>query len=63
MECKKEENLKHCNCSYPCSKRGMCCDCIRSHRANGELPACYFDEQTEKTYDRSVENFLRMKSR
>mgnify|MGYP006277728353 CR=1 FL=1 len=59
MECvNKSRNEKMCNCTYPCSKKGMCCDCIASHRRNGELPACYFPASAEKTYDRSIENFV-----
>jgi hypothetical protein len=56
--CKKEENLKECPCTYPgCPHKGVCCECIRYHRENGELPACYFSPEAEKTYDRSIENF------
>lgn len=59
-ECNVNKNLKFCNCSYePCSRKGVCCECIRYHRSNGELPACFFDEKTERTYDRSIENFLK----
>ena len=58
MECKKEQNLEDCNCSYPCEKKGICCECIKYHRERNELPGCYFDEEAEKTYDRSVEKFL-----
>ncbi|MBS3741340.1 MAG: hypothetical protein KGY75_03885 [Candidatus Cloacimonetes bacterium] len=58
MECKKEENMEFCNCTYPCDKKGMCCECVAYHRRRGELPACYFDEEAEKTYDRSIENFV-----
>jgi len=61
MECQKEKNLEACNCSYPCSKKGLCCECIAYHKERGELPACYFDEKAEKSYDRSVGNFLRKK--
>lgn len=63
MECKKEENLKNCNCTYSCPKKGVCCDCISYHRKRGELPACYFDKINEKTYDRSIENFVRLNKR
>ena len=59
MECKKEANMKRCNCSYTCPKKGMCCECIAYHRSQGELPACYFTAKAEKTYDRSIENYLR----
>ena len=58
MECKKEENLKDCNCSYSCEKKGVCCECVRYHRKRGELPACYFSEKDEKGYDRSINNFV-----
>ena len=64
MECSKEMNLKNCNCSYePCSRKGICCECIVYHRNAGELPACYFDSKAERTYDRSIENFVRLNSR
>jgi len=60
MECKQKENLKSCPCTYPgCPRKGICCDCIKYHWKNGELPACFFSKQTEKTYDRSIENFIR----
>ena len=60
MECKKETNLKRCNCSYPgCSRKGICCECIAYHRRNNELPACFFSKEAEKTYDRSFERFIR----
>ena len=59
MECKKEQNLKRCNCTYPCSKKGVCCDCIASHLAIRELPACCFPDEVEKTYDRSFKAFAK----
>jgi len=59
MECKKQENLESCNCSYEgCPRKGVCCDCIQYHRKKGELPACFFSEEAEKTYDRSIEKFI-----
>ena len=55
----KEINLKNCNCSYePCSRKGICCECLHYHRKNNQLPACYFSASTEKTYDRSISNFI-----
>ncbi len=60
MECKKEHNSVNCNCSYPCNKKGICCDCLHYHRKLGELPACYFPKDIEKTYDRSIENFIKI---
>ncbi len=58
MECKKDQNKENCNCTYSCSKKGICCDCIAYHRKLGQLPACYFPNDVEKTYDRSVSKFL-----
>ena len=58
-ECKQEQNVSKCSCTYPCSKKGMCCDCLSSHWRQGELPGCLFPKDVEKTYDRSVENFVR----
>ena len=53
------ENMKNCNCSYnPCSRKGICCECIAYHRSSGELPACYFPDSVEKSYDRSIQRFL-----
>ncbi|NLF84111.1 MAG: hypothetical protein GX568_09045 [Candidatus Gastranaerophilales bacterium] len=59
MECKKENNLRGCTCSYPCSKRGMCCECVASHRRNGEIPGCFFSPEAEATYDRSIGFFIK----
>ena len=59
--CSIEGNKKRCNCTYPCSKKGSCCECIEYHRQSGELPACYFDKKHEATYDRSISNYLKMK--
>lgn len=59
-ECKVEENKVVCNCTYPCSKKGMCCECLRSHLINGEFPACFFPDDVEKTYDRTIDNFIRV---
>jgi len=58
MECNKKINLSHCNCSYsPCSRKGICCECLRYHLASRELPACVFPADIEQTYDRSFERF------
>ena len=61
MECKKETNLARCDCSYePCSRKGVCCDCIRYHLESRELPACAFPAEAERTYDRSFAHFARL---
>jgi len=56
MECQIQKNLKNCNCTYPCDRKGKCCECITYHRGRRELPTCYFDSEKEKTYDRSIKN-------
>ena len=41
MECNKTKNLRECNCTYqPCSRKGVCCECVRYHKSNNELPSC-----------------------
>lgn len=59
MECKQKQNVKNCNCSYDCEKKGICCECVAYHRARKELPACYFTKEKEKSYDRSIENYCK----
>lgn len=54
-----QKNLSYCNCTYePCSRKGKCCECLHYHRRMGELPACYFPDDVEKTYDRSIRRFV-----
>ncbi|HUV80921.1 MAG TPA: DUF6485 family protein [Patescibacteria group bacterium] len=63
MECKQKENLKNCPCTYAgCPRKGICCECLKYHLADEELPACYFSKEAEKTYDRSIKNFIRDKN-
>jgi len=59
MDCKKDENLQRCNCTYPCGKKGVCCDCLAFHLASRELPGCCFPPEVEKTYDRSFRAFAK----
>jgi len=59
-ECRRTNNNKECNCTYePCPRKGLCCECIAYHRQMHQLPACYFAPEIEKTYDRSIKNFIR----
>ncbi|HID94885.1 MAG TPA: hypothetical protein EYP53_02360 [Candidatus Latescibacteria bacterium] len=54
-----DTNRGGCTCTYePCSRKGMCCECIRHHWAARELPACFFPPEVERTYDRSLKRFL-----
>ncbi|MFC1478870.1 hypothetical protein ACFL57_05380 [Candidatus Margulisiibacteriota bacterium] len=62
MECNKETNLRNCNCTYPCSRKGICCECLTYHRNRGELPACYFTAEQERTCNRSIEYFIECNS-
>ena len=60
MECKKEKNITRCNCTYePCSRKGICCECLHYHLSNKQVPACFFSDDVEKTYDRSIERFIK----
>jgi hypothetical protein len=59
-ECSVEVNRAACNCTYePCSRKGICCECIAYHRTAGEAPACLFPPEAERTHDRSLRNLAR----
>ena len=59
MECKQEKNRVTCTCTYePCSRKGICCECIAYHRRHNELPGCLFPPEVERTYDRSTARFV-----
>lgn len=58
MECSPDKNKAICNCSYePCSRKGKCCECVAYHLRNEEVPACFFPNDIERTYDRSFKRF------
>ena len=60
MECNKNSNLNNCTCTYsPCSRKGLCCECVAYHRKSGEIPGCFFTKNGEASYDRSITAFLR----
>lgn len=55
-----QENLNVCNCSYdPCERKGLCCQCVAYHRQMRQLPACFFTDRAERTYDRSFDMFIK----
>lgn len=57
--CRQDENLRGCHCTYePCSRKGVCCECLAYHWRNRELPACLFPSSVERTYDRSLRRFI-----
>jgi len=63
MECRKQENLEKCNCSYKgCPRKGLCCECLRYHLSKKQLPACCFPDDIEKTFDRSFNKFIEINS-
>lgn len=49
-----KNNIQSCTCTYPCDKRGNCCECVAYHRGKGQVPGCFFSKAGEATYDRSV---------
>ncbi|TYO99553.1 hypothetical protein EDC39_10276 [Geothermobacter ehrlichii] len=52
--------IDHCSCTYTsCGKRGNCCQCVLFHRSRGEVTGCFFSPEGERSYDRSLENFVR----
>ncbi len=58
-----EENLKNCTCTYePCSRKGVCCECIMYHKRIGEIPGCLFTSRGERTFDRTVNGFIKDQS-
>ena len=63
-ECREKENRERCTCTYePCSRKGICCECIEYHWNMGELPGCLFPPEVERTYDRSLARFIATHSR
>lgn len=60
MECISTRTLEHCTCTYTsCDKRGNCCKCVLYHREKGQIPGCFFSLEGERTYDRSLRNFIK----
>ncbi|MCD6461088.1 hypothetical protein J7L67_10535 [bacterium] len=64
MQCRQQKNKNMCNCSYePCSRKGICCECLQYHLKQRQLPACCFPNDVETTFDRSFEKFIQVYSR
>jgi hypothetical protein len=52
-------NSRDCTCSYePCSRKGICCECVAYHRKNSQIPGCFFSPEEEETFDRSLSAFF-----
>jgi hypothetical protein len=63
MECKKEANCSTCPCTYSgCPRKGICCECLKYHLDQKQLPACCFSKDGEATYDRSFDKFIKENS-
>jgi len=63
VECRQHHNVNICTCTYePCKRKGNCCLCINYHKTRSELPGCLFPREAEKTYDRSIANFVAVHS-
>ena len=63
-ECNQARNTDRCTCTYePCSRKGICCECIAYHLRNNELPGCAFPPDVERTYDRSFAHFAAIYAR
>ena len=61
MDCVKEKNMAKCTCTCTsCSRRGACCACVEYHREKGELPGCFFPPEAERTYNRSIDYFVKV---
>ena len=56
----KSSQSGHCACTNnACPSWGDCRPCVARHRDRKEIPGCFFTAAGEKTYDRSVENFIK----
>ena len=63
IECKQEEIKKDCPCTYNCSRRGKCCECVEYHLSMNELTGCAFariSKEAERTYNRDFEYFAKL---
>jgi hypothetical protein len=61
MECNQDKNRSRCNCTYePCSRKGICCECLAYHLKSRQLPACCFPDDAEATWNRSFEHFTEL---
>ncbi len=62
-DCNQEKNLKNCTCTYDCSRRGKCCECMEYHLGMEQLPGCVFAKispEAERSYNRDFEYFARL---
>ncbi len=62
--CQRQENSSNeCPCTYAgCPRHGNCCQCVAYHRDKGQITACYFTPEEERTYDRSLAFFIKCRT-
>ena len=61
MDCRKEKNLASRTCTNdPCSRKGICCECVEYHVKKRQLPGCCFPKDAERTYNQSFEHFAKL---
>jgi len=56
----QSSNLSQCACTYSCSTKGLCCECLHYHLNMKQLPGCCFPKEAEATYDRSFRKFVQV---
>lgn len=58
-------NTRECTCTYPgCPRHGKCCECVAHHRDHeGGIPGCFWSEEGEKLWDRSLDLFIKDKEK
>ncbi|MGB5910713.1 MAG: DUF6485 family protein [Promethearchaeia archaeon] len=63
VECNQERLKENCDCTYSCSRRGKCCECIEYHLKMNELPGCVFakiSKDAEISYNRDFNYFAKL---
>lgn len=64
-DCNQESLSKDCACTYSCSRRGKCCECVKYHLDMNQLPGCAFakiSKDAERSYNRDFEYFAKLVS-
>ena len=63
MKSASSPSASHCTCTHTaCPTWGDCRSCVTRHRERQEIPGCFFTTAGEKTYNRSVGNFIKDQS-
>ncbi|MEJ2279157.1 MAG: DUF6485 family protein [Candidatus Lokiarchaeota archaeon] len=62
-ECNQDRLKESCPCTYDCSRRGKCCECVSYHISMNELPGCAFakiSKEAEESYNRGFKYFAEL---